>query len=133
MCKKCTKHHHTLLHKGTYYLSPRKPEIKKGNDETHVSALSVSEQVHLMSCKVKVTAPNGSSMIARVLIDPMSSSSFVHGRLAEDLRLPRSNKNVKVEGIGETSMATRGSIWLQVSGVEEDGEKIGVAVFVLKK
>ena len=43
-----------------------------------MAALSDSEQVLLMTCKVKVIALNGSSTIARALIDPGSSTSFVH-------------------------------------------------------
>ena len=39
----------------------------------------------------------------------------------------------RVEGIGETSTHTRGSIWFQVSDVKDDGERIGVETFVLKK
>ena len=82
---------------------------------------------------MKVTAPNGSSTIARALIHPGSSTSFVHERIAQLLRLPRRKKNVMVEGIGGTSAPTRGSVWFQVSGVEDDAEKIGVEAYVLKK
>ena len=42
MCKKCTKHHETLLHRHVDYISQRKPVNRKGNVETHVAALSVS-------------------------------------------------------------------------------------------
>ena len=42
-------------------------------------------------------------------------------------------KNVMVEGVGGTSTPTRGSVWFQVSGVEDDAEKIGVEAYVLKK
>ena len=62
MCKKCTKHHHTLLHKDADYLPQRKSENEEGNKD-YVAALSVSEQVLLMSCKVKVTAFDGASII----------------------------------------------------------------------
>ena len=86
-----------------------------------------------MTCKVKVTVPNGSSMIARALMDPVSSSSFIHEHLAPHLHLPCSNKNAKVEGIGETSTPTSGSIWFQVSGIEDNGKKIGAEAFMLKK
>ena len=61
MCKKCTKHHHTLLHREADCLTQRKPE-EDGKEETHVAALSVSEQVLLMTCKVKVTAADGPAL-----------------------------------------------------------------------
>ena len=58
----------------------------KGEFETHVLALSVR--------KVKVTKCNGSSTIAKALINPGSSASFAHEQLAQHLHLQRSNKNV---------------------------------------
>ena len=65
MWKKCKKHHHTLLHRDANGLSQKKPEeFSKG--ETYIVALSVSEQVLLMTCKVNVTAADGSSTIARL-------------------------------------------------------------------
>ena len=100
MCKKCMKFHHPLLHRDVDR-TQRKPESKKGKDETHASVLSVSEQVLLMTCKVKITAPNGSSTIARTLINPASLSSFIHENLAQHLCLMRSSKNSRVEGIGK--------------------------------
>ena len=50
----------------------------------HVAALSVNEQALLMTCKG-------------------SSASFVHERLAQHLRLPRSKKNARVDGVAGTS------------------------------
>ena len=38
-----------------------------------------------------------------------------------------------LEGVGGTSTPTRGSVWFQVSRVEDDAEKIGVEAYVLKK
>ena len=86
-----------------------------------------------MTCKVKVTAADGSSTIARALIDPGSSASFVHERLAQHLRLPRKSKNAFIQGVAGSTTRTRGSVWFQVSGVEDDSEKVGVEAFVLKK
>ena len=77
MCKECTKHCHTLLHRDANFLSQKMRE-EHGKEETHVAALSVSEQVLLMTCKVNVTAAVGSSTTAMVLIDPGFSASFVH-------------------------------------------------------
>ena len=132
MCKKCTRKHHTLLHRDADYESSRKREAKD-KEETQVAALSVSEQVLLMTCKVKITASDGSSTIARALIDPGSSCSFVHERLAQHLRLKRNKKNIFVQGIGGTTTKTRGSVWFQVSGMDDEAEKIGVEAYVLNK
>ena len=43
------------------------------------------------------------------------------------------NKNATVEGVAGASIHTRGSVWFQVSGVEDDTEKVGVLAYVLKK
>ena len=69
MCKKRTKHHHTLLHRDADCLSQKKPE-EDGKEETHGAALSVSIHVLLVTCNVKVTAADGTSTTARALIDP---------------------------------------------------------------
>ena len=63
MCRKCTRHHHTLLHRDADNSTQRKPDNAEAKEEAHVAALSITEQVLLMTCKVKVTAPNGSSTI----------------------------------------------------------------------
>ena len=133
MFKKCTRHHHTLLPRDADDSTQKKPEKADSKEEAHVAALSVTENVPLITCKVKVTTANGSSTIARALIEPGSSTSFVHARIAQLLRLPRSKKNVMVEGVGGTSTPTRGSVWFQVSGIEDGAEKIGVEAYVLMK
>ena len=88
MGKKCPKKHHTLLHRDADSLPQEKPKKDDKVEETHVGALTVTEQVLLMACKVKVTAADGSSTVTRALIDPRSSASYVHEGFAEHLRLP---------------------------------------------
>ena len=69
----------------------------------------------------KVTAADGSSTIARDLIDSRSSASFVLERLAQHLRLYRVQiKTQDWKGLLE-----------QVSWAEDDAGKVGV--YVLKK
>ena len=133
MCRKWTRRHHTLLHKDADNSTRRKPDNAEAKEEAHVAALGVTEQVLLMTCKVKVTGANGSSTIARALIDPGSSTSSVHEETVQLLPLPRRKKNVLVEGVGRTSTPTRGSVWFQVSGIEDNAEKIGVEAYVIKK
>ena len=64
MCKKCTRHHHTLLLMDADNLTKKKPDNAEAREEAHIAALSVSEQLLLMTCNVKDTAPDGSSTIA---------------------------------------------------------------------
>ena len=85
MCKECTKDHDMLLHRDDDCLSQQKPE-ENSKGETHVAVLCVNKQVLLMTCKMKVTTTDGTNTIARALIDPGSSASFIHERLAQHLR-----------------------------------------------
>ena len=117
----------TIYYKG----NPRTWKVCK--EEIYVEALSVSEQVLLMTCKVKVTTPYGSSTIIRALIDPESSGSFFHERITQYLRLPCRNKNARVEGVAGTTTPTRGSAWYQVCGIENDVEETGVEAYMLRK
>ena len=82
---------------------------------------------------MKATTPNGFSTIARALIDPGSSTSLVHERIAQHLRLPPSKKNVMGEAVVGITTPTQGSVWFQVSGVEDDAEKIGVEAYGIRK
>ena len=45
MCKKCTKQQHKLLRRDSDCLPRRKSDKDDGKEETHVVALSISEQV----------------------------------------------------------------------------------------
>ena len=38
-----------------------------------------------------------------------------------------------VSGVGGTIVNSRGSVWFQVSGVDDDSEKVGVEAYVLPK
>ena len=97
MCRKCTNCHRTLLQRDVSCLPQRKFEKEDDKEETHVAALSDSEQVLLMIWKVKVIIADGSSTIARAVIDPGFSALFVHQRLAQ---------NARVEGVAGTSTPT---------------------------
>ena len=57
----------------------------------------------LMTCRVMVHGPDGSSVESRALLDSASSASFVSERLAQCLCLPRSCQNTKIVGIAGIS------------------------------
>ena len=99
------------MHSDADNSTQKKPDNAEAKEEAHVAAPSVSEQVLLMTCKVKVTAQVGSSTIARALIDTGSSTLLVQERIEQLLRLPRSKKNIMVEEVGGTTTPTGGSVW----------------------
>ena len=70
---------------------------------THVSQLQNRCQVLLMTCRVKIVCPDGSTTQVRALLDFVSSSSFVMERLLQRLRLVRCNQSLKINCIGEMS------------------------------
>ena len=86
MCKKCGKHHHTLLHKEA---DSKLGKAKEPSKAACAAPSRQSEEVLLMTCRVKVIAPDGSITQARALLDCAASTSLITERLAQRLRLPR--------------------------------------------
>ena len=100
-CKVWQKLHHTLLH-----IDQQNPTPPAGSQmatpvySTPVSSTPVSSNgdmklklnALLMTCRVSVIAPDGSSVEPRALLDNASSASFVSKRLVQSLSLPRFNQ-----------------------------------------
>ena len=119
-CKKCQRAHHTLLHVDDHRSVEPSPNASRGTTN-HNSVATVSptdsgtnatglvsvshtttplqSNTLLMTCRVKITAPDGISVEARALLDNASSASFVSERIAQLLRLPRFSQNITVSGI----------------------------------
>ena len=112
-CQKCQKLHHTLLHQTqdnssssqqsvSSYSTPS--NVQPSNTELVTSASNaattrISSNVLLMTCRVLVIAPDGSSVNARALLDSGSTVSFISERLAQALRLPRSQQQATIYGV----------------------------------
>ena len=99
-CKICQKPHHTLLH------VEAKDSLSTANSssDTTVKLLSntaagLMSKSLLMTCRILVDAPDGSSVEARAILDYASSASFVSECLSQTLCLPRSHQNTKISGI----------------------------------
>ena len=52
------------------------------------TAVGVTRDSLLMTCRVCVKSPSGACTIARALLDSASSASFISEHLAQSLRLP---------------------------------------------
>ena len=103
-CQKCQKLHHTLLHQPQQSMSSNPSTIQLLNTESVASAsnaatTTISSNVPLMTCRVLVIAPDGSTVNARVLLDSGSTVSFISERLAQVLRLPRSQQQAIIYGV----------------------------------
>ena len=105
-CRKCQGLHHTLLHTVTSghqsdndaSAPPKLPP----STVSHV-ATGLKDNTLLMTCRVKVKAPNGLSTEARGLLDSASSTSFVSERLAQRLGLPRTQQAAQIAGVAGIS------------------------------
>ena len=136
-CKMCQKSHHTLLHIGdttstsadNSCASPASIQVP-----TH-TAIKLKSSALLMTCRVLVTAPNGSRVEARALLDNASSASFVSERLTQSLGLPRVRQNVRVSGIAGTSPtpSTHSVATLQISPAHCNGRSIELTAIVLQR
>ena len=135
-CRKCQKPHHTLLH-----LDPKDDESSDtGTTNTTQSVVShtaagLSFKSLLMTCRVLVEAPDGSSVEARAILDPASSASFVSERLAQSLFLPRSRQGVQISGIAGLSHNSplQSVASLTISSVHSPSKKFKVIAVVMPR
>ena len=115
-CKKCQRSHHTLIHEDTKVsqatATVSTPQIRSPTSSTqvesnaHASCVSTGTAVPntlLMTCQVKVNAPEGTSIKARALLDSGSTTSFVSERIVQALDLIRRSKCLTISGIGGLS------------------------------
>ena len=133
-CKVCQKPHHTLLQ-----IDQQNPTQLAGSQTaTPVSsnaAMKLKSNALLMTCRVSVIAPDGSSVEARALLDNASSASFVSERLVQSLSLPHFNQHVRVSGIGGVSQRApiQSISSFQISPVGPNKREIGSAAVVIPK
>ncbi len=84
---------------------------------------------------ILVSAPDGSSVEARALLDNASSASFVSERLVQSLSLPRINQDVRISGIGGISNDSpiQHVSNFQISAVRPSERKISIVAVVVPK
>ena len=89
----------------------------------------------LMTTRVLITAPDGSSVETRALLDNASSASFISERLANSLSLPRASQSIRVSGIGGMSHKPplQSVVQFQLSSLHPGGRKINVTAIVVPK
>ena len=95
-CKKCQRPHHTLLHVET---RGDESNVPQGDPVPSHATIGLSSSSLLMTCEVRIEAPDGSSVKARALLDSASSASFISERLAQSLSLPRSPHSARISGV----------------------------------
>ena len=88
-----------------------------------------------MTRRVNVTAPNGSSMQARALLDSASSTSFISERLAQGLHLTHSRQAAHILGVAGLShkLHTQSVVTFHASSVHSQSKQIDVTAIVVSK
>ena len=83
-CKQCQKPHHTLLHvESTKGVSSTPIAVTPQSDIiSSNTAIGLKSNSLLMTCRILVSAPDGTSVEARALLDNASSASFISERFA---------------------------------------------------
>ena len=86
MCNKCWKYHLTLLHIEEDAKKEEGPKKSKGT-YMYAAPLTQGKEVLVMTCRVKVIAPDGSVTQARALLNSAASTSVITERLTRQLQL----------------------------------------------
>ena len=135
-CRKCQKPHHTLLHMEPRTESPNPPPSESSvQSVTSNAATGLISNSLLMTCRVLIDAPDGSSIEARAILDSASSVSFITERLVQTLCLHRSHQNARISGVaGLTHKSPLQSIAnFKISSVYSPTKKIDVAAIVVPR
>ena len=155
-CKTCQKPHHTLLHVNDANSTPVSQTLNptasafspqqvvnstpatialEGDTVVTNLAIKLKSNSLLMTCHVTISAPDGTSVGARALLDNASSASFVSERLAQSLHLPRAKQKAKISGIaGLSHSSTNQSLTsFSISPVTSSQPKVNVTAVVVPK
>ena len=111
---------------------PNPPDTSIRPVPSHVASGLASNSL-LMTCRILVDAPDGSTAEARALLDCTSSASFVLKCLTQSLNLPRTNQNMIISGVaGLSHKSTLSSIaHFSISLLSSPSEKFDITAIVV--
>ena len=95
-CRKCGRPHHTLLHVDPIV---EKPSVPPPQSVTSHASMGLQSSSPLMTCRILIDAPDGSTVQARALLDSASSASFISERMTQSLCLTRTHHVTHISGI----------------------------------
>ena len=137
-CKTCQKPHHTLLHIDNSHASSTHPSTSS-TPESRIplipanTASSLGQNSLLMTCRILVEAPDGSTVNARALLDSASSSSFISERLVKGLCLPRTHQNTTISGIAGLSHSSLQALTNLTILSPQTGNKFNLTAIVVPR
>ena len=110
-CRRCQRPHHTLLHDDSMEspsntVPPQVPPLTASTEpivSSNTSAGSNVPNTLLMTCQVRIKAPDGTFIKACALLDSGSTMSFISERIVQSCGLNRRSQCLTVSGIGGVS------------------------------
>ena len=134
-CKQCQKPHYTLLHVENIHTESSTPTTVTPQSyiiSSH-TAIGLKWNSLLMTCRVLVKAPDGTSVEAGVLLDNGSSASFTFECLAQSLCLPRANQSARISGITGLSHNSplQSFATFSISPVKPSAKKVNITAVML--
>lgn len=153
VCSKCSKLHHTLLHREQNIFNSNSTVSKpKENDSrsaasgslhqyeidtplsSHFDATEKRSTVLLATARVIVEAPDGRRVQIRALLDQGSEATFISESIVQLLRLTRKHVNVKISGLGgNMSNKVIHSATILVKPVKQVSDSLDTQAFILSK
>ncbi|XP_036140471.1 uncharacterized protein LOC118644862 [Monomorium pharaonis] len=142
-CQKCAAKHHTSIHKASQGYAHK----TSATAESAIISVAQPKTLHssiekpfnvpnvlLATAYVKIVAPNGESLKARALIDQGSEISLITERIAQRLKLRRSNSNIPLIGIGaQRSTKTKRSTTFTIAPHYDSNFQCIVSAHILPK
>lgn len=125
-CLKYFRRHHTLLHINDLPMKPpeddKVPSTSSASAHHAYSIVTSPAQVLLSTCVAKVRDARGNYHDARILLDSGSQVNFICESLANHLAVAKSNINIPVKGISQTSTNVQKMITAKVKSRVNDFE-----------
>jgi hypothetical protein len=146
-CKRCTKHHHTLLHQNRREQVSKATEIEANSTRSEEMSSSPTEpkqgsycslkgqrasQVLLATATINVTDSWGTQQPCRVLLDGGSQSSYITEARTQRLQLKRRRNEMPITGINNTCSAATHSRDIRFSSKGNKYSNV-VTCFILPK
>ena len=118
-----------------YQPSTSQTTSRTSSQVTSNAAVKLKSCSLLLTCCVLVTAPDGSAVEARAILDNASSLSFVSECLAQSLSLPRTSRSIRISGIAGLSPKSplHSVVNIQISSTSRTGRMINLSAIVLPK
>ena len=129
-CKKCKKHHHTLLYQNRREQISKVSEFEANSIKSEETSSSPTEpkhgnycsfkeqrasQVLLATATINITELRGTQQPSRILLEGGSQSSYITEAFAQRLQLKRRRNEMPITGINNTCSAATHSMDIKFS------------------